>query len=200
MALAQGTNTAGMQISARPFFDTLGGKAILTVAASLFVAACAHLIVPNWITPVPFTLADLAVILTGLLLGPVAGFSALALYLLEGATGMPVFSPTGPGGVAQLLGPTGGYLIAYPFAAALAGLISNSFGMRRHLRFPSALAGAALGSALLMISGTVWLGHLLHLSPSIALSRGMTPFLPIQCVKVFAAAGFATSLSRLRRL
>ena len=92
----------------------------LIVGASLFVALCAHISVPLPFTPVPLTLQNLAVVLVGLLIGSRAGFAALCVYLMEGAAGLPVFTP-GPGGVAQLLGPTGGFLLAYPFVAWLAG-------------------------------------------------------------------------------
>lgn len=182
----------------KPFAETLPGRIVLPVAASLFVAVCAHAIVPLPFTPVPLTLGDLAVILVGLSLGPVAGFSALALYLLEGALGLPVFSPAGPGGVAQLLGPTGGYLIAYPFAAALAGSLYRLLA-RATPRFAAALFAAVCGSALLMVSGTAWLGMLLHLTPSAAFSKGALPFLPGQAIKVLSAAGIVTSLQRLRK-
>jgi hypothetical protein len=107
------------------FSRTFTGKAALVVCASLFVAACAHLIVPLPFTPVPLTLSDLAVLLVGLALGPELAFAALVLYLAEGAAGLPVFSPTGPGGLVQLFGFTGGYLLAYPFAAALAGYVDR---------------------------------------------------------------------------
>ncbi len=193
----------GTAVHAAPFSETLGGKIALTVAASLFVAVCAHMIVPVWFTPVPFTLGDMAVILVGLALGPALGFSALVLYLLEGACGLPVFSPAGPGGLVQLMHwPTSGYLIAYPFAAALAGglyrmLARLPFGQRT--RFGAALVGAAAGSALLMTSGTVWLGQFLHLAPAVALAKGAAPFVPGQIVKVLSAAGIATSVERLRR-
>ena len=112
--------------------------AAMVVAASLFVALCAHVTLPLPFTPVPLTLGNFAVLLVGLMLGSRRGFAALALYLAEGAMGMPVFSPTGPGGVAQLLGPTGGYLIAYPLVAGLAGWImergTEKLCPRRHRR------------------------------------------------------------------
>src|SRR5215472_16230547 len=95
----------------------------IVVGASLFVALCARVTVPLPFTPVPLTLQNFGVLLVGLLLGSRRGFAALVLYLAEGAVGMPVFNPTGLGGVAQLLGVTGGYLIAYPLVAALAGFI-----------------------------------------------------------------------------
>lgn len=182
--------------------QTLGGKIVVTIVASLFVAVCAHVSVPLWFTPIPFTLSDLAVILVGLVLGPALGFSALALYLIEGASGLPVFSPTGPGGLAQLFfWATSGYLLAYPFAAALAGsvsrLLSRAFGTR--LAFTATLFGAAAGSVLLMASGTAWLGHFAHLTPTAAIAAGFTPFLAVQAAKILIAASLTTSIARLRR-
>src|SRR4030081_633119 len=95
----------------------------LVVGASLFVALCAQVTLPLPFTPVPLTLQNFGVLLVGLTLGSRRGFAALVLYLAEGAVGMPVFNPAGPGGVAQLLGPTGGFLLAYPFVAGLAGWV-----------------------------------------------------------------------------
>src|SRR3989442_5358865 len=96
-------------------------QAAIVIGASLFVALCARFFLQLHSTPVPLTIQNCAVLLVGLTLGSRRGFAALALYLAEGVAGMPVFSPTGPGGLAQLLGPTGGYLLAYPFVAGLAG-------------------------------------------------------------------------------
>src|SRR5436853_811773 len=98
-------------------------QAALVVGASFFVALCAHVTLPLPFTPVPLTLQNFAVLVVGMTLGSRRGFAALALYLAEGASGLPVFNPTGPGGIAQLLGQTGGFLMAYPFVAALAGWI-----------------------------------------------------------------------------
>src|SRR6266536_4012312 len=102
---------------------TWAQQAALVAGASIFVALCARVTVPLPFTPVPLTLQNFGVLLVGLLLGSRRGFAALALYLLEGASGMPVFSPFGPGGVLQIIGPSGGYLIAYPFVAGLTGYI-----------------------------------------------------------------------------
>src|ERR1700684_2403490 len=88
----------------------------LVVGASLVVALCARITIPLMpLTPVPLTVQNLGVLLVGLLLGSRRGFAALALYLVEGAVGLPVFSPTGVGGIAQLFhGATAGVLPAYP--------------------------------------------------------------------------------------
>src|SRR5579863_587186 len=100
-------------------------QAAIVVAASLFVALCAHITIPIPGTPVPLTVQNFGVLLVGLLLGSRRGFAAMILYLAEGAMGMPVFSPSSLGlfGLAQIMGPTGGYLLAYPFVAGLAGFI-----------------------------------------------------------------------------
>ncbi len=96
----------------------------LVVGASLVVALCARITIPLMpLTPVPLTVQNMGVLLVGLMLGSRRGFAALALYLAEGVVGLPVFNPTGPGGIAQLLGPTGGFLMVYPFVAFLAGYI-----------------------------------------------------------------------------
>ena len=102
--------------------DSVGQVAIV-IGASLLVALCARITVPLPFTPVPLTLQNFGVLLVGLALGSRRGFLALVLYLAEGIMGMPVFSPAGPGGIAQLLGPTGGFLLAYPFVAGIAGWI-----------------------------------------------------------------------------
>src|SRR5271170_2089838 len=101
--------------------ESLAGKTLLVIGATAFVAACAHISLPLPFTPVPLTLQNFAVILVGMLLGPVAGFSAMVLYLAEGAMGLPVFTPHSIGGIAHLLGPNAGYLFSYPLAAATAG-------------------------------------------------------------------------------
>jgi biotin transport system substrate-specific component len=131
------------------------------------------------------------VLLLGLLLAPEVSFAALTLYLLEGAAGLPVFSPHGLGGIAQLFGPTGGYLLAAPFAAAIAGLVYRD-GKRRFL---FALAGAAIGDLILLAIGTLWLGVLAHTSFSALLSESVVPFLASDAAKVVAAAACAQILT-----
>lgn len=196
------TNQASVETRTLPTLgamnETLPGKIVLAVCASAFVAICAHITVPLPFTPVPLTFSDFAVLLVGLALGPVTGFMALAMYLLEGASGMPVFNPHGLGGVAQLFGATGGYLIAYPFAAAIAGAVSRTLA-RITPRFIAGLTASVLASTALMVTGTIWLGFVGHLSASTAFTLGTAPFIPGQIVKVCAAAGIFASLQRFRR-
>lgn len=159
----------------------------IVIASTALVALCAHISIPLGFTPVPITLQPFAVLLLGLLLAPQISFAALSLYLLEGAAGLPVFSPHGLGGVAQLFGPTGGYLLAAPFAAAFAGLIYRD-GKRKFL---FALAGAAVGDVILLTIGTLWLGVLVHTRLSTLLSESVVPFLASDAAKVIAAAACA---------
>ena len=178
--------------------ETLPGKLVLAVSASAFVAICAHITVPLPFTPVPLTFSDFAVLLVGLVLGPITGFMALAMYLVEGASGIPVFNPHGLGGVAQLFGATGGYLIAYPFAAAIAGAVARALA-RVTPRFIAGLTASVLASTALMVTGTIWLGVVGHLSAVTSFALGTAPFIPGQIVKVCAAAGIFASLHRFRR-
>lgn len=159
----------------------------LVVAASLFVALCAHITIPLMpLTPVPLTVQNLGVLLVGLLLGSRRGFAALALYLIEGAAGLPVFNPTGPGGIAQLLGPTGGFLIVYPFVAFLAGFIFES-GKKT---FARAAVAALAAEILLFVGGLAWLYALTH-SLAKAAYLGFYFFIAAEIIKVMFAAAIA---------
>jgi biotin transport system substrate-specific component len=166
-------------------------QAALVVGASLFVAVCAHIYLPLPGTPVPLTVQNLAVLLVGLFLGSRRGFLALTLYLAEGAVGLPVFSPTGPAGIAHLIGPTAGYLIAYPFVAALVGFIFE----RGKQTFARAAVAAIAGEVLLFASGISWLYFLTH-SLARAISLGLYWFIFAEIMKVMLAAGAIRTWSR----
>jgi biotin transport system substrate-specific component len=160
------------------------------VAATALVAICAHIAVPLGFTPVPVTMQTFAVLLLGLLFSPGPAFACLALYLMEGALGMPAFSPHGPGGIAQLLGPSGGYLLSYPFAAAVTSLLYR----RGNRRFWPAIASAGLASLLILAVGGAWLGLLSHAKFSVVFAQSIAPFLAGDALKVLAAAACASLL------
>jgi biotin transport system substrate-specific component len=166
----------------------------IVISASLFVALCARVTVPLPFTPVPLTLQNFGVLLVGLTLGSRRGFAALAFYLVEGAAGMPVFSPAGPGGVAQLLGATGGFLLAYPFVAGLAGWIME----RGKSGFARAAAAGLLGEVVLFAGGLSWLAVLTH-SFAQALRFGLYWFVFAEVIKVLLAAGVSTGWQRVRK-
>ena len=167
----------------------------IVLAGSALVAVCAHVAIPLWFTPVPVTLQPFAVLLLGLLLGPRMAAGTMLAYLAEGAAGLPVFTPHGLGGVWQLLGPTGGYLLSYPLVAPMV-----SWLWRRGARsFSRGLIAAGAGSLGTLALGAVWLGVLTHAAPMTVLNHAVLPFLPGDVLKICAAAGIATGLSRWRR-
>ena len=155
----------------------------VAVACTALIALCAHISVALPFTPIPVTMQTFAVLLVGILLGPSAGAATLALYLAEGAAGLPVFSPHGPGGLAQLAGPSAGYLLSYPVAAALAGSL---FATARRIvpTFFAALVAASLAGTLILLSGSAWLMTSLHLSLTRAIELGTVPFLAGEAFKI----------------
>jgi biotin transport system substrate-specific component len=178
---------------------SLAGKAFLAVGATAFVALCAHVSFPLYFTPVPITLQTLAVILVGLTLGPTLGFSAMVLYLAEGALGLPVFSPNaGPGGIIQLLGPTAGFLVSYPLAAAAAGFVVRAIRIGRS-QFPAAVLAGIAASLFIFAMGAGWIAFLLHLGTGAAWRLAVAPFLLGEVFKITAAAGAYTTLRRWNR-
>ena len=179
--------------------DSLPGKLLVGLAATAIIAAAAHISIPLPFTPVPLTLQPLAVIGVGLALGPVAGFFTLLAYLAEGLLGLPVFSPTGPGGLAQLLGPTGGYLMVYPVVAAVAGGIARLLSFR-FSSFVTALIAGHLAMALLLLSGATWFSFYTHHSLYATWIGAVAPFLPGEIVKVFVAAGIYSTFRRSTRI
>ena len=166
-------------------------QAAIVIGASLFVALCARVTLPLPFTPVPLTLQNFAVLVVGLGLGSRRGFAALLLYLAEGAAGLPVFNPTGPGGIVQILGPTGGYLMAYPLVAGLAGFILEH-GRRT---FAKAVAAGLTAEVLLFAAGIGWLALLTH-SFTQALHFGLYWFVFAEVIKVMLAAGVAVRVRR----
>lgn len=153
---------------------------IVGFAGALALASQVAIPIPG--TPVPITLQPLVVVLAGLWLGPVAGAASMILYLAAGATGLPVFSPFGAPGIARFVGPTGGYLIAYPFAAFTAGALAR----RTHSLFGRWLAALA-GMVVLFVGG---LAQLAVITGSVgqAIALGIHPFVPLDAVKALVAA------------
>ena len=164
-------------------------NAAIVIGASAVIAVCARLVLPLPFTPVPLTLANFGVLLVGLSLGSRRGFVAAALYLGWGAMGLPVFSPSGVGGPAQFLGPTGGYLLAYPVVAWVAGWLSER-GAPSLIR--NIISGTA-GELILFASGIAWL-QVMTGSWQRAFAFGLAPFLAAEVIKVLLASALARRL------
>jgi biotin transport system substrate-specific component len=154
----------------------------LIVAASALTAVAAQVAVPLPFSPVPITGQTFAVLLTGAVLGPRRGALAQLLYLAEGACGLPVFAGLA-GGAHVLLGPTAGYLLAFPLAAAVTGALCARGWDRR---FGTMLAAMLLGSVAIFTLGLAWLARFVPASTLIG--AGLLPFVPGDVVKATLAA------------
>jgi len=150
------------------------------------VAAASQIAIPLPFTPVPVTLQPMLVILAGLWLGPTAGAASMALYLAAGASGLPVFTPIGAPGIARFFGPTGGYLIAYPLAAYVAGALG-----RRTSTLTGRWLAAVAGVAVIFAGGLAQL-TVLNGSAQRAWQLGVTPFAALDVVKAWIAAAITS--------
>jgi biotin transport system substrate-specific component len=171
----------------------------LVLLGTLFVAICAHVSIPLWFTPVPLTLQPFAVLLLALLLSPRWSAVTLAAYLVEGAAGLPVFSPVGTSTFLHLFGPTGGYLLSYPFVAWFASSLFRRFRRSEAPVFTAALLAAALGDCVILLGGAAWLAILTHQSPAMVFTLAVAPFVPGEVLKTIAAAGIVAGVRRFRR-
>jgi biotin transport system substrate-specific component len=176
----------------QPSADTLIGTALgpldrtrsisLVFSFSLLVALSAQIVIP--IGLVPITGQTFAVLLTGALLGSRLGAAAIIVYLAEGAIGLPFFS-AGRGGIAHLLGPTGGYLVAFPAAAFITGAFAEHGWDKRFL---TAAAAMAIGSVIIMLSGWAWFSLVTNTPMAVSFQTSVLPFIPGDIIKILLAA------------
>ncbi|HET6579392.1 MAG TPA: biotin transporter BioY [Gemmatimonadales bacterium] len=159
---------------------------------ALVVAAAAQVLVPVPFSPVPMTLQPLAVLVVGGLLGAAGGVAALVAYLALGLLGLPVFAG-GSSGVLHLLGPTGGYLLAFPIAAGVTGALA-----RRGAGVLRVLLACALGMVVIHAGGVAQLA-LLGGDPALAFRVGFVPFLTGDLLKVGLAAAVVLGLRPVLR-
>ena len=189
--------------------DAEGTGRAIRIACVLFVtaltAAAAQISFPLPFTQVPFTFQPMIVLVGGLVLGSRLGCASQVLYLVAGLAGLPVFaaSTTLPPGPLRLLGPTGGYLMAYPIAALLTGyLAERGFDRRYATSFLAMIAGLLVIYAF----GTTWLAFFARtlsgsaaVGASGALAAGVYPFVVPDLIKLAAAAGIVPGVWRFVR-
>jgi biotin transport system substrate-specific component len=168
-------------------------KLALAVAA---VSVAARLALPIPGTPVPVSLQDLVVLAVGILLGPVQGAAAIVTYVTLGALGAPVFS-NGHAGLAWLMGPTGGYLLAFPASAWVAGAAGRLGGGR--LGWAVLLAGILVAQAVLFGGGVLQLALITGQGLSATAALAVTPFVPGIAVKTALLLGFGVLVEGRRR-
>jgi len=169
--------------------------ALRIAAANLLLVLCARVAIPLPWTPVPITGQTFGVMLIAVLLGPTRAAVAISLYLLEGFAGLPVFQPFGPPGPARFIGPTAGYLLAYPFAAAVSGwLVAKRVFGNAYARVLPLVASLVCGESVVFLGGCTWLAVGMHLGWGAAFASGVAPFLPGDAVKIAAVVAVVRSL------
>ncbi len=156
--------------------------ALLIVGFSVFTALTAQISIPLPFTPVPITGQTLGVLLTGALLGSRRGALSMALYMLEGAAGLPVFA-FGRSGISVILGPTGGYIVGFVLAAYVVGLLCER-GLDR--KPTTAALSMAIGNLCIYAVGVAWLATYIGLQA--ALFQGVIPFLVGDAIKIAVAS------------
>ena len=166
------------------------GWAVLFMTALTAAAAQVSFSIP--FTAVPFTFQPIVVLMAGLALGPRLAVASQVLYLAAGIAGAPVFafSPSLPMGIARLFGPTGGYLMSYPFAALVTGYLASRGWDRR---YATTVLAMVCGFAVIYLCGALWLGLFVStatgpMGMTAALAQGVYPFIATDLVKVLGAA------------
>ncbi len=167
-------------------------KLVLTAFFAAITAVCSQIVIPLPISPVPLTLSLFAVFLTGTLLEKRQAFFAQLVYLLLGAFGVPVFAGF-QSGFGRLIGPTGGYLVAYPFMAFLAALIAEKL---KRKPFAANVAGLAAALLLCYALGTTWLVIFTKMGLYEAFLAGVAPFIPLDILKIGVAASVSIPLEK----
>ncbi|MBL6928309.1 MAG: biotin transporter BioY [Rhodospirillales bacterium] len=170
-------------------------KALLALAGTALLTLSAKTQVPFW--PVPMTMQTFVVLVIAMAYGPRLGVATIALYLAQGAAGLPVFAGTPATGIglAYMAGPTGGYLVGFMAAAVAVGALARR-GWDRNIL--SGLAAFLIGDAIIFACGVGWLSALIGIEK--AFTAGMLPFLPGEALKIaLAAALLATSWKFIKR-
>jgi biotin transport system substrate-specific component len=183
--------------------DRTDMRAGLRIGAVLFIsaltAAAAQVSIPLPFTPVPLTLQPMIVLLGGAALGSRLGMTSQVLYLLAGIAGLPVFatSPVLPQGILRLLGPTGGFLMAYPFAAFLTGWLAERGFDRRYV---TSVVAMAAGLTIIFACGLAWFAWFARpeaVGLPAALRLALYPFLAVDAFKILVAASVLPAIWKL---
>jgi biotin transport system substrate-specific component len=161
-----------------------GVQLLSVLFVTVLTASAAQLSFPLPFTPVPFTIQPMIVLVGAAVLGSRLGAAAQTFYLMLGIAGVPVFafSPELPQGVARLLGPTGGYLMTYPIAAYVTGLLAER-GLDRH--YLTSILAMSVGLSVIFLGGVLWIARVAGIET--ALATGLYPFIIVDIIKVVAA-------------
>lgn len=186
------TDAATLRLAVLPRLGRTADAAVVCAAAGV-IAAAAQVSIPLPFTPVPLTGQTFAVLLVGAGLGSVRGLSSTLLYVLAGLAGAPVYAH-GAHGIAELTGATGGYLVAFPIAAAVAGRLAEHGWDKR---FSSSVGAMLTGNVVVYLIALPWLAASLGTGLAKTLELGLYPFVPGDMLKVYLAAALLPAAWRL---
>ncbi len=193
--------------------ESLLSELVRIVAANILMVLCAWIVIPLGWTPVPVTGQTFGVLLVAALFGARRSALVMVLYLLEGAAGLPVFQPLGLPGPARFLGPTAGYLLAYPVAAFVTGWLAERETAPQQDASPSEqtagtttwsanarlLLALLAGEAVIFTGGCAWLAVGMGQGWRLALVEGLLPFIPAELIKVALVVAAVRGTRRLHR-
>jgi biotin transport system substrate-specific component len=199
---ASSSTTLVNALAARRVETARGIRLASLLFITVLTAAAAQISIPLPFTAVPLTLQPMVVLLGALALGSRLGSASQILYLAAGIAGLPVFAASAvlPPGPLRLLGPTGGYLMAYPIAAFLTGYLAERGFDRRYI---TSVIAMLCGLLVIYAAGVTWLGLFAHTSNSTpagmsaAFLTGVYPFILPDMIKLAIAAGFVPALWHL---
>lgn len=185
-------DAATLRLALLPRGGLLADVALVALGAAL-VALAAQITIVLSFTPVPITAQTFAVLLVGGSLGVMRGAASLSLYVLLGLVGVPVYSDGGSGWDV-VSGATGGYLVGFVVAAALAGLLAER---RWDRRLSSSIAAMLTANVVIYVVGVPWLAAAANLGAQDALEQGLYPFVVGDLVKLYLAGALLPAAWKL---
>lgn len=175
--------------------STTAKKIVFTALFAALTAVCGFISIPVPGTPIPIVLQNMLVVLTGLMLGPVWGVCATLLFLLAGALGLPVFSG-GTGGIARLMGPTGGFLYGYALATLAAGTIAQRPRYGRKDSAIRLIVATVSGFVVMYVPGVIHFMRVMDKTFGQTMALCVVPYIPGDTVKAVLAVLISAKLRK----
>lgn len=175
--------------------STTTKKIVFTALFAALTAVCGFISIPVPGTPIPIVLQNMLVVLTGLMLGPVWGVCATLLFLLAGALGLPVFSG-GTGGIARLMGPTGGFLYGYALATLVAGTIAQRPRYGRKDSTIRLIVATVSGFVVMYVPGVIHFMRVMDKTFGQTMALCVVPYIPGDIVKAVLAVLISAKLRK----
>lgn len=175
--------------------STTTKKIVFTALFAALTAVCGFISIPVPGTPIPIVLQNMLVVLTGLMLGPVWGVCSTLLFLLAGALGLPVFSG-GTGGIARLMGPTGGFLYGYALATLVAGTIAQRPRYGRKDSAIKLIVATVSGFVVMYIPGVIHFMRVMDKTFGQTMALCVVPYIPGDIVKAVLAVLISAKLRK----